>query len=182
MSVAVHIQGSMSQPSGLLPRAQFIGRQGRTAFRQGGMGAKPAMHLCGPALAPPMLAGLCIWLCIFCIIFHHFWRFILVHSTRTFFHFRFYSLLHFAFIFLLLFPISILNGCATTRHRDEVIVSTLHAQSILLERLEEERAGIRQSKAFVSNAPLREAERHLEESIKALKISNEAITKALSDK
>jgi hypothetical protein len=27
----------------------------------GGLGATPTRHLCWPALAPPMLAGLCIW-------------------------------------------------------------------------------------------------------------------------
>ena len=72
MSVAVNISSSPSQPSGWLPSAQFIGHQGRMAFRQGGMGAKPTMHLCGPALAPPMLAEPSTLFCTYFFIFHYF--------------------------------------------------------------------------------------------------------------
>lgn len=101
MSVAVHIPGSLSQPSGWLWGAQFIGRQGRNADRQGGMGAKPAMHLCGPALAPPMLAEPSTLFCTYFFIFHYFGGLICFILLRHFFTFVFLNCLISSLLFSL---------------------------------------------------------------------------------
>jgi hypothetical protein len=114
--------------------------------------------------------------------FGSFFRAILAHFTFASFQFRFHRFTHFVFLCCLFVPVPVFQSCSTTKHRDDVIVATLHAQSALFEKLESERSALRKSPGRVSSSSFLEAERHLDESIQALKASNEAISAALSEK
>ena len=172
----------MCRPFGRLPRALQSGRKGRFADRQGGLGGNANQAFMRASASAAHACGTLHLVSHSHFYFSSFWGYFLDHFTLTSFQLRFPRFIHFAFLCCLFAPIPFLHSCATTKHRDDIIVSTLHAQNALLEKLELDRSALRRSKATVSSSSFREAERHLEESIQALKASNEAISAALSEK